>query len=333
MRPADGSRSPAMSAVNRAGVGAVAWISFVFARGSDLRSEAWSQAWLLFAALVLVPLALDLLADADEAEASARRFRWVALGQLPSALALVVACWLPPGALAAVAALPWFALTVLLALTGFDRLRHGGWRRDFDGICRDGAMIYAAVGGAWVLADRSGYQPLGFASAIVTLTAVHFHYAGVMLPLFAGLVQREVFFWRLASRAGVGVLLGVPAVALGITFTQLGWGRSLEAAAGCGLALAGMAVAILQVRLGLDAKRPLAPRVLLAISGASLFFAMVLAVLCALRSSTTAGAWLALPQMRLVHGTVNALGFSLCGVLAWRQMTARPAAPTQSTHK
>lgn len=301
-------------------LGGVVWIAFVAMRAPHWLEGAWALALLLFAALVLVPLALDLLADADEAEKPARWFRWLALVTLPAGLSLAVACWLPSGALATLAALPWFAVTVLLAMIGCSRLRQGGWRRDFDGICRDGAMIYAAIGGAWTLADRSGYQPLGFAPPIVTLTAVHFHYAGLMLPLFAGLVQREVFFWRLASRAGVGVLLGVPAVALGITFTQLGWGRSLEAAAGCGLALAGMAVAILQVRLGLDVKRPLATRVLLAISGASLFFAMVLAVLYALRTSATAVPWLGLPQMRLVHGTINALGFALCGVLAWRRM-------------
>ncbi|WP_414662090.1 YndJ family transporter [Horticoccus sp. 23ND18S-11] len=319
-----------MSAVNRALLGAVAWIVFVIARGSDLRSDAWSHAWLLFAALVLVPLALDLLADADEAEQPARWFRWIQRVQLPAALALTVACWLPPGAFAALAALPWVGVTGLLATIGFARLRQGGWRRDFDGICRDAALMYAAIGGVWTLVDRTGYQPLGFAPAIVTLTAVHFHYAGLMLPLFAGLVQREVFFWRLASRAGVGVLLGVPAVALGITFTQLGWGRSLEAAAGCGLALAGMAVAILQVRLGLDVKRPLATRLLLGISGASLFFAMVLVVLYALRTSAAGGVWLTLPQMRLVHGAINALGFALCGVLAWRRMNNAPL-PTRWT--
>ena len=29
---------------------------------------------------------------------------------------------------------------------------------------------------------------------------------------------------------------------------------------------------------------------------------------------------ISIPQMRLLHGTINALGFGLCGLLAWRRM-------------
>jgi hypothetical protein len=138
-------------------------------------------------------------------------------------------------------------------------------------------------------------------------------------------VQRELFFWRFAARAAVGVVLGVPAVAVGITATQLGAGPSLEAAAGCGLALAGMAVGILQVRIASDGRQPMATRVLLGIGGASLFIAMVLAGAYAMRAFAAPFPGLGLPQMRMMHGTLNAFGFGLCGVLAWRRMS-RPAA-------
>jgi hypothetical protein len=144
----------------------------------------------------------------------------------------------------------------------------------------------------------------------------------LLLPLFAGLVQRELWFWRFPARAAVGVVLGVPAVALGITSTQLGWGPSLEKAAGVGLALAGMAVAVLHVRIALDGKHATVTRVLLGITGASLFFGMVLATLYALRTSVAIVPWLGIPQMRMLHGTVNAIGFGLCGVLAWRRVQA-----------
>jgi hypothetical protein len=149
---------------------------------------------------------------------------------------------------------------------------------------------------------------------------VHFHYSGLILPLVAGLVQRELFFLRLSSRAAVGVILGVPAVAVGITATQLGWGMSLERAAACGLALAGMAVAILQVRIALEGRFALRSRVLLGIGGASLFIGMVFAVIYALRGIFAGTAALDLAQMRLIHGTVNALGFALCSVLGWRRV-------------
>jgi hypothetical protein len=36
--------------------------------------------------------------------------------------------------------------------------------------------------------------------------------------------------------------------------------------------------------------------------------------------NTGVAPWLGIPQMRMLHGTVNAIGFGLGGVLAWRRM-------------
>lgn len=305
-----------MSTTLRTAMGGAIWLGFVVGRVTALHDAIWSYALLLFAALVLVPLALDLLVDENEALPTARWFGWVRLAQLPAGLLLAVACWLPPGAVAVLAALPWIAVLGLMAAIGFVRVRTGGWKRELESQCRDVALMFGAIGAAWLLADRAGWRPLGFYAEIVTLTAVHFHYAGLLLPLFAGLVQRELFFVRLASRAAVGVVLGVPAVALGITATQLGWGRSLETATACGLALAGLVVAVLQVRLALDGRQAIVTRVLLGVSGVSLFFGMVLAGAYATRGAP----WLDIPQMRALHGTINAVGFALCGLIAWRRM-------------
>ena len=309
-----------MNAVTRAVAGALAWGGFVYARVPRLSDGAWAHALLLFAVLVLVPLALDLFRDTDEANVPARWLAWIERLQLPAALALLVACWIPPGALAAAAALPWIAITALMARIGLWRIRHEGIRRELDGLCRDSALVFAVIGGAWTMADRAGYRPLGFDAAIVALTAVHFHFAGLLLPLMAGLVQRELFFFRLASRAAVGVVLGVPAVAVGITATQLGAGPAIEAAAGCGLALAGMVVGMLHVRIATDPQKPLATRALLAIAGVSLFIGMMLAGLYASRAFIAPIPSLGIPQMRMLHGTINAIGFGLCGVLGWRRM-------------
>ncbi len=305
-----------MSTNLRTIIGAAVWLGFVVGRVTSFHDAIWSHALIVFAALVLVPLAIDLLIDGDEAAPTARWFGWVRLAQLPAAVMLGVACWLPPGGAALLAALPWVAVLGLLAAIGLVRVRTGGWKRELEGQCRDVALMFGAIGAAWLVADRGGWRPLGFDAEIVALTAVHFHYAGLLLPLFAGLVQRELFFLRLASRVAVGVVLGVPAVALGITATQLGWGRSLETAMACGLALAGLVLAVLQVRLALDGRQSFVTRALLGVSGVALFFGMVLAGAYAVR----AGPWLGIPQMRLLHGTVNAIGFALCGLLAWRRM-------------
>lgn len=310
---------PALSTTTRTWAGVAAWAAFVWWRVPNLEHDAWALALLLFAALVLVPLALDLFGPDAEPSEITRQFALARGVQLPAALLLTLSCWLRPGAGAFVAAIPWAAFTALLAVIGVQRLRREGWRRSLDGMCADIALIYSAVGGAWTLADRAGYAPLAFDPSIVALTAVHFHFAGLLLPLFAGLVQRELWFWRFASRAAVGVVLGVPLVALGITASQLRWGSNVETAAGLWLALAGGAVAILHVRIALEAKRDGLTRTLLGVAGASLFFGMVLAALHALRATSFAP-WLGLPQMRMLHGTINALGFGLCGALGWRRM-------------
>ncbi|MDP3070501.1 MAG: YndJ family transporter [Opitutaceae bacterium] len=308
-------------------VGLVAWAGFFVLGGGDPAKADWAQVLLVFAALVLMPLAIDLLTETGEADLPARLLRGAARVQPVAALALAGAALLPPGPWAALAALPWLIFTLMLAAVGVLRLRRDRWRRSLDGMCADAATLYVAIGGAWAVIDRTGWQPLHFSPEIVTLTAVHFHYAGFVLPLLAGLVQRELFFVRLAAHAAIGIVLGVPTLALGITVTQLGWGRSLETAAALWLALAGLALAILHVRLALDGRRvAMATRGLLVVAGASLFFGMVLASAYALR----VGPWLDLPQMRALHGSVNAFGFALCGLIVWRRMRnsgGRPGPP------
>lgn len=309
----------AMNANQRAMAGGVAWVGWVAWRVPGLEHGVWAQALLLFAAFVLVPLALELADDRNEVGRVVWWVAWTRVGQLPAALLLAWSCVLPTGGGAAIAALPWVVVCGMIATTGWLRVRHGKLRRSFDRLCSDLAFVFLGVGGAWVFADRAGHRPLGFDEAIVTLTAVHFHFAGLLLPLLSGLTVRKFPESRLATRAAVGVLLGVPAVAAGITATQLGWGPAFEGAAGCGLALAGGAVAVLHVRLATEKSTGgLVTRGLFFVAGAALFFGMVLAAAYAARGvSGSTPAWLTVPWMRAVHGTVNAVGFGLCGVLAW----------------
>lgn len=313
-----------MSANQRAKVGGVAWLLFAGLGGADLPGAAGVQVLLLLAALVLVPMAVEWAADERERGNLAVLVALTRLGQLPAALLLLWACALRPGGWAALAATPWVFVCGLVAATGWLRVRQGGWRRPFDRLCGDVGFMFLGVGGAWVFADRAGQRPLGFDGAVVALTAVHFHFAGWLLPLLAGRTVGAFPASRLATRAAVGVLLGVPAVAVGIATTQFGWGPAFEGAAGCGLALAGMAVAVLHVRLGTEQSTGSWPqRSLFLVAGASLFFGMTLAAVHAARSFVGPLPWLDVPWMRAVHGTVNAVGFGLGGVLAWSLSAVR----------
>jgi hypothetical protein len=308
-----------MKAATKAWIGALVWAAFAVRFVPNLHHGAWAHALLLLAALVLVPLARELLAEENESGWPAQCAAWARLGEFPAALALALSCALAPGTWAALAALPWVGVGALGALAGLGRVRRGGIGRALEKLCGDVALVFLGIGGGWVLADRAGFQPLHFDPAIVALTAVHFHFAGLLLPIGAGVVVREYFFSRFAMRAAVGVILGVPAVAAGITATQLGAGPSIEGAAGWWLGLSGMAVAIFHVRIALDAKAAWVTRGLFFVAGVSLFFGMLLAEIYAVRAFAAPLPWLDLPWMRALHGTANALGFGLCGVLAWRR--------------
>ena len=64
-----------MRATTRAMAGAAVWIGFVVLRAPDPQASSWAHALLLFAALVLVPLALELFAEMGETGAPVRLLR------------------------------------------------------------------------------------------------------------------------------------------------------------------------------------------------------------------------------------------------------------------
>jgi hypothetical protein len=218
------------------------------------------------------------------------------------------------GALAA----PWFIVCSLAALNGGVRFFEHRAARSTPDLCINAALIFLGVGGFWTLIDRIGFRPLRFPDFIVTLTAVHFHFAGLLLPLVAGLTLRRFPQSRVARVAAIAVIIGVPGVAIGITATQLGYGSNLEVFTGALLSVSGALVAVLHLRMALVSGGTLFARTLFVAAGVSLLFAMSLAGIYASRSLMLPLPWLDVPWMRALHGTANALGFGLCGLLAWR---------------
>ncbi|ETX07362.1 MAG: hypothetical protein ETSY2_11625, partial [Candidatus Entotheonella gemina] len=206
-------------------IGAAVWLAWVVGIAASPFETSWPTALLLLAALVLVPLCLGVVLDTAQSLEAIRSERIAMPLQLPAALALVVSCSLPEGFWAAVLALPWLGFTGMVALTGWYRL----WRRDpapLPELSVDAGLMYLVVGGAWTLLSRFGARPLAFSPEIVFLTAIHFHYAGFVLPILTGLAARAVG-GGMASLATIGVIAGVPLVAVGITATQLGFGLRL----------------------------------------------------------------------------------------------------------
>lgn len=298
-------------------IGVVVWCGFTYFSVPRLHDEAWAYSLLLLAALVLVPMAWCLSRDDEDGPRAVAVHRAALVLQLPAAVLLIGAVMLPVGPVAVLCTVPWVAALALMTGVGLARVMRRRMIPPAD-LVRDAGLIYPVIGGVWLLADRAGMQPLGFSHSIVVLTAVHFHYAGMILPIAAGLALSH----RPASPLGVptvlGVILGVPLVAVGITATQMGWGRGLELLATLILVLAGWGVANLHWQLVLrDVSAPRLTRALWGVAAMSLAVGMLLAALYALRSLGLPWAWLDIPWMRALHGSFNALGFSLAVLLAW----------------
>lgn len=232
-----------------------------------------------------------------------------------AAILLAISFMNPPSMVSAAYAVPWFIIRLAVV---FDVMLT--WRqlpiKTPGQMCFDFAFLFPAIGAAWLVAHRANWTPWNFDPLIVLLTAAHFHHAGFTLPLMAGLnAKASPGCWTRFSC--VAILAGVPLVAAGITCTHFGVLRFVEPFGVTVLVLGALGVAVSQIRRGMEKQHDGLVRAGFVISGVSLLCAMILAMGFGLRHVVPNWA-LTMPQMWMIHGTLNAFGFGLGGLLAWR---------------
>ncbi len=276
------------------------------------------EVFFLLAPLVTVPLGFRVVRRLFGEFSPLGRF---VVSVLPFGAILAAASfWPPAGRVAAALAMGWLLVCGLAALDGLGRLLRGGYR-SVEGLCISAGFIYLAVGGAWLVLSRSGTTPMHFAEPIILLTAVHFHFTGFALPIIAGATGHE---WRahqpiadstvqriVLRFAATGIIGGPPIVAAGFVLES----ALLKLAGAVVIAVASVGLAGLLLGL-LPMIRPGAAKLLLGVSAVSLVAAMILAAAYAV-GEFTERYWLLIPRMAGIHGTANALGFTLCGLLGW----------------
>lgn len=172
------------------------------------------------------------------------------------------------------------------------------------------ALLSLPVATLGMVASTGGWRLFGFELVLLTLTSVHFHFAGFGASLIAGRTARALD--RRWADVALAAVLVSPAI-IGFAFfvspaAQLPGVVTLSA----GVTL--LAVAHLRTR----------PGTLLAISALSVLVPMVLAVWW------TAGLAFDLPHLSMTltaatHGVANAVGYTLCGLLGWRQTLRQKA--------
>jgi hypothetical protein len=287
----------------------------------------------LLAPWVIVPSALALtpaLADGYPIRIF-RSQRWLFF----VAAALCTASFLrPAGINAALLASCWLAICLCIAWGGLNHLIKFR-TQSFPQFCFAIAECYIAVGGVWLVASRAGLHPAGFQEPIVLLTAVHFHFAGFLSSIFAGLTYSTLKLTRWAKPLRIillGTLLG-PGL-LGIAFLvspKLKLIAIILIVIGqCGLA-AGMtrigAANFPGTPISRSAGSNLLSAILLITASISVAAAMIYAATWAL-GEYPLQPMTDLSHMERIHGAVNSVGFGVIGLLGWIRFSTRNAEVT-----
>lgn len=288
-------------------VGGLAWIvgTVVGELGAVERAVA-------LAPLVLVPLGMRIAANPPYTGNAGGVYRIAALLQPFGALLVLASLFLPERTIvAALLGAAWLPVSGLLALAGGLRVADRGIRPLGETVI-DAGFAYTTVGAtALVLYHLELF--FWFSPIIILLTAVHFHYAGFALAVVTGMAGRCVPESRLFDGLASVVLAGPAIIAVGISFSQ-----TVEV----------IAVAVFTIAVGtlggfvlfrVVPNRPRLQGAFLTVSALTLPISMLLALGFVLAVSIGFNPLsLTISRMVALHGTLNAFGFALLGLLGWR---------------
>lgn len=283
--------------------GAAVWACTVAAAAVGYGNITLVDSMLLLAVLVIIPMAVRLLSDTSGRSANVALVAAIPVGpslaiERGPAAAAMVGLWTVAAAAGALVCLRWW-------WTSSRHLRDVIWVV---------AAAYLLVGAGWLTADRLGVVPFGFTAPFVQLTAVHFHYAGFASIVLTASAWRRLPNSKAAATAAVLTTVATPIIAIGFTFVG-----ALQVA-GAVLLTAGLwLLAWVTVRHVVPDVDPLTAT-LLTISSLAVFVPMVLAVHWAIGTNDGTPT-LSIRVMARFHGTINAVGFTLLGIVGWRRLT------------
>jgi len=311
MRP---PRSPWRRLPGFAVAGGIVWLVLVGSRLGGLTHLTLIDLLFLLAPLVIAPLGLALIAF-DEGLPQVLLSAAIRV-QPAGAVLAVVAFLLPIGLPAAILAGAWLLVCAVAALGALAYLVHGRSLQPVR-LATAAAIGFMAFGALWLVLSRGGIAPIGLSPIIVEMTAVHFHFTGFAATLMAALLLTRLrddrgVAQRVAMAASLLLVAGSPVLAMG-------WATPVHVlqVAGAILVASGVvATAAVFFFKSASLVDSTPARILLRLSALAPLLPMVLAV------EYSAGHVFGFPTldiqgMALIHGDLNALGFSLLGMVAW----------------
>ena len=302
-----------------AAVGGLIWLILL---SGVLLSKFWLSIFdllFLLAPWVVVPLTLSLIPAVHDNRPSRINGTVIRYLLFPGAVLATASFFLRDGRTAAALTVLWLIANTSLALDGLMRLTRARLQ-SFQEFCFATGEGYALVGALWLLASRMGLQPVGFHEPIVLLTAVHFHYAGLMGAVLVGLVASSM-------RTGLLLRIALSCAVLGPGLLGLAFlvGPKLKLAAVGVMVIGECGIAIGTLDVGLASGSGMGGR-MLQMGSACVVLGMALAGIWAV-GEYPLHTFVNLEQMARYHGVLNSFGFGLCSLGGWtllRRQT-RPA--------
>jgi hypothetical protein len=281
-------------------LGAVVWLGLLAGTWSGWPQLGVIELLFLLAPWIVVPLATSLIPSLDESDPPTvlrPAARWIIFA---AAALATISFFLQTGILAASVTSAWLLVCAFFALRGVRRLLR--YRANsFSQFCFAAGEAYLIVGGTWLVASRLGLQPVGFQEPIVLLTAVHFHFAGFLSAVLAGLTYerlRETRWSKPLGTALTGVVFG-PGL-LGLAFLV---GPKVKLAAVILIVVGQVGLASGMVRVASGNVNPVGRALLLFSSGCVGEYPLQ--------------SFVELGRMERIHGALNAIGFGICGLIGW----------------
>jgi len=202
--------------------------------------------------------------------------------------------------------------TLVIAGYGFLRFLKRGFMR-VEEFMIDAAMMLLTIGGMWFFASIAGLDT-GFSPMITWLTAIHFHYASFLFPVFTGLLGRlnkPKYYHVIATLNLIAPFM----TAIGITFSV--WLEVLSVLTYI-VAIIGLIGLAFQVKF-VSRVQALLVRLSFSSIGLTILFSLLYAL-----SNATGLIEVGIPFMLVFHGITNCLLFGAVGVLGWSMSIPEP---------